>query len=116
MGERESISMGSLWWITESHKSVVIRWLWLLFTICLIDFPCPKILGFLLFYDVGYSCLYVIPRIETSVMPYGIHAKARLGNPDPRNAREELVLPAVNFQPPLLVIGDGDPVVGPRAW
>ena len=49
------------------------------------------------------------------IVPDGVHAEPRLGHTDPGHPGEELVLPAVNLQPALLVVGDGDPLVGPVA-
>lgn len=49
------------------------------------------------------------------VIPDGIHTKAGFGDPHPCHAAKMLVLPAVNLQPALLVVGDGDPLITPIA-
>lgn len=49
------------------------------------------------------------------VVPNCIHTKARLGNLQPRNPRQKIVLPSVYLNATLLVVSKREPLVAPRA-
>lgn len=49
------------------------------------------------------------------IIPYSVHAKPGLWNPHPRDSRQEFVLPPIYLQPSLLIVGNGNPLVGPIA-
>lgn len=49
------------------------------------------------------------------IVPDSIHAKAGFRNPTPSHPGQEFVLPSINFQPTLLVISNGHPLIRPVA-
>jgi hypothetical protein len=49
------------------------------------------------------------------IVPDSVHTKTRLRYPDPRNSSKKLVLPPVDLQPALLIVGNSDPLIAPVA-
>lgn len=79
-----------------------------------------SLLFFFLWSGLYYSITLTLsnsfsPLLSCLIVPNSIHAESRLRDTHPRHARQELVLPPVNLQPSLLVVGYGHPLVGPVA-
>lgn len=75
-------------------------------------FRCSK-LGFSSGVYLYASFSFLFSRLL--IIPDGIHAEPRLRDTHPRNTSQELVLPPINLQPPLLIIRNGNPFVRPVA-
>jgi len=54
---------------------------------------------------VMYRCLCNVSFIKFLVIPNGVHAEARLLDITVSNAAEELVIPSVDFNEALFVVG-----------
>jgi hypothetical protein len=61
-------------------------------------------------HEFGFSLIYL-----TLIIPNGIHPKPRLLDIAMCNPRQKLILPAVNFNPPILIIRQCKPLIAPIA-
>lgn len=50
-----------------------------------------------------------------SIVPDGVHSESRLRHPSPGHSGQVLILPAVNLQPSLLIVSQGNPIIAPVA-